>query len=365
MPIVAHNELPTFKRLHQEGQTILAPDRALQQDIRELHIGLLNMMPDAALEATERQFLRLIGQSNSIAQFYVHPFTFEEQPRGDKAQRHIDQYYESFDYIREHGLDALIITGANPVYAELSDEPFWNPLNKVIDWASENVTSTLCSCLATHAVLHFRHGQKRQPLPDKRWGVFNHRVVDRTHPLVGNVNTRFDVPHSRWNEISRAQFNESGLHVLVESPEGVHLAVSEDGFRLVYFQGHPEYDINSLLKEYLREVRRYIAKERSDYPPFPENYLSSQAQALLHEYRDNLLDALDAGREQPEFPEPLLIPYLDNTWHDTGKAVVGNWMGCIYQITHQDPRIPFMDGVDPNDPLGLQAPAQSERRILV
>ena len=86
MPIVAHNELPTFERLRQEGQTILDPDRAMHQYIRDLHIGLLNMMPDAAIAATERQFYRLVGESNPIAQFYLHPFTLKELPRGEPQQ---------------------------------------------------------------------------------------------------------------------------------------------------------------------------------------------------------------------------------------------------------------------------------------
>ena len=113
MPIVAHNDLPTFPRLREEGQSILDPDRALHQDIRELHIGLLNMMPDAALAATERQFFRLVGQSNPIAQFYVHPFTLEGLERSPDAAAYIERYYEPFDQIREQGLDALIVTGAN------------------------------------------------------------------------------------------------------------------------------------------------------------------------------------------------------------------------------------------------------------
>ena len=113
MPLVAHNELPTFERLKQEGQIILPSDRALHQDIRELHVGLLNMMPDAALAATERQFFRLVGESNPIAQFYMHPFTLPEIPRGATAQAHVDKHYESFDKIRREGLDALIVTGAN------------------------------------------------------------------------------------------------------------------------------------------------------------------------------------------------------------------------------------------------------------
>ena len=137
MPIVAHNDLPTFQRLREEGVNVLPPDRALHQDIRELHIGLLNMMPDKALAATERQFFRLVGESNPIAQFYVHPFSLPHFRRGEAAQRHIDAYYETFDQIREQGLDALIITGANVVGSELSSQPFWD--------MRERVERTACS----------------------------------------------------------------------------------------------------------------------------------------------------------------------------------------------------------------------------
>jgi homoserine O-succinyltransferase len=355
MPLVAGTDLPTFERLRQEGQIVLSADRAAHQDIRELHVGLLNMMPDAALEATERQFFRLVGESNPIAQFYMHPFTLKELARGSMAQEHVENYYEPFEQLQEQGLDALIITGANVTHPNLSEEPFWEPLIDVIRWALENVTSTLCSCLATHAVLEFQHGQRRKKLPAKRWGVFSHRVMDRTHPLVNDVNTLFDVPHSRFNEISHEQFEAAGLHILVESEEaGVHLAVSRDRFRVVYFQGHPEYDTISLLKEYKREVIRFASGSREDYPPFPHRYFSLQERAILEEYRDRLLKARDGGAGTPEFPESLLIRKLDNTWHDTAEGIVGNWMGKIYQTTHQDRKRPFMDGIDLEDPLGLQ-----------
>jgi homoserine O-succinyltransferase len=354
MPIVAHTDLPTFEHLRREGQLILERDRALQQHIRELHIGLLNMMPDAALGATERQFLRLINESNQIAQFYVHPFTLDELERSPAAREHIDRYYEDFDRIRAEGLDALIITGANVVGPNLEDQPFWAPLIDVIDWALENVTSTLCSCLATHAVLQFRYGQRRHALSAKRWGVYPHRVVEKRHPLVNDVNTLFDVPHSRFNEVDREQFDAAGLRVLVESEQaGVHLAVSEDGLRIVFFQGHPEYDTVSLLKEYKREVDRFARSQRDDYPPFPERYIGLRDRAILEEHRDRILAARDQGREPPPFPERHIVPRLDNTWHDTAEGVVGNWMGKIYQLTNSDRRLPFMDGVDPRDPLGL------------
>ncbi|MBK1691952.1 homoserine O-succinyltransferase MetA [Ectothiorhodospira mobilis] len=353
MPLVAHTPLPTFQRLKQEGQTVLTGDYALRQDIRAMHIGLLNMMPDAALAATERQFFRLVGESNQIAQFYLHPFTLDALERGPKGREHIQRYYEPWEKIQEEGLDALIITGANVTQVDLSLEPFWEPLIEVIDWAYENVTSTLCSCLATHAVMQFRYGQARRPLGFKRWGVYPHRVVDRAHPLVAGVNTRFDVPHSRFNEISREQFEAAGLKVLAESEEaGVHLAVSEDQFRIVFFQGHPEYDIISLLKEYKREVRRYAEGGRPDYPPIVQNYFTLKGEAILEEYRELLNCALARGETPPEFPEGLLIEQLDNTWHDTAEAVINNWIGNVYQSTHIDRKRPFRDEVDPQDPLG-------------
>ena len=177
MPLVAHNDLPTYERLRGEGYRVLSPSRASEQDIRGLHIGLLNMMPDAALAATERQFFRLIGSSNPISQFYVHPFTLDEIPRGEAAQRHIDAFYEPLSSIKEQGLDALIISGANVTQPHLDQEVFWEPLLDVINWADEHVTSTLCSCLATHAVVLARHGLKRRQLERKCWGVFEHEVV--------------------------------------------------------------------------------------------------------------------------------------------------------------------------------------------
>jgi len=355
MPLVANSQLPAFERLKGEGETIVPGTVAVHQDIRELHIGLLNMMPDAALAATERQFFRLVGESNQIAQFYMHPFTLDTLERGPEGAAHVERYYESFEQIKEQGLDALIITGANVTQPDLAEEPFWEPLIEVIDWAYENVTSTLCSCLATHAVLQFRYGQKRRALGYKRWGVYSHRVMDRRHPLVTGVNTRFDVPHSRFNTVRRSQFKAAGLHILVESAEaGTHLVVSEDGFRLVFSQGHPEYDTISLLKEYKREVSRFAQGERKEYPPFPEGYFNVTAQAILDEHRDRLIEAMEKGGPLPEFPERLIAGSVDNTWHDTAEAVINNWVGRVYQVTNNDRRLPFAEGVDPDNPLGLR-----------
>jgi homoserine O-succinyltransferase len=352
VPLVADRPLPTFERLASEGVTVVPQAVAEHQDIRELHIGLLNMMPDAALQATERQFFRLIGEANQICQFYLHPFTFEEIERSESARAHIAEHYDDLGALREAGLDALIISGAIAQGDSLSAEPFWEPLIDTVAWAVDNVTSTLCSCLATHAVMEFRYGHRRRALGEKRWGIYSHRVRDRHHPLVAGVNTRFDVPHSRFNEIPLRAFLDQGLPVLADSDGDVHLATSEDGIRLVFCQGHPEYDAISLLKEYKRELAAWHGGRRRHAPPFPANYLGARARAVLTEFRARLASGHSTMKD---FPESLIERSLDNTWHDTAEAIMNNWIGKVYQLTSLDRRAAFAPGINPDDPLGLRS----------
>ena len=356
MPLIAHSSLPTFDRLAGDGVEVLNPERAQHQDIRELHVGLLNMMPDAALEATERQFMRLLAGSNRIVQIYVHVFTVPGIERGAGAQKHIDRHYRDFADIQRAGLDALIVTGANITQPDLDQEAFYPPLCDIAAWAQSHVASVLCSCLASHALWLNDHGLRRRHLGEKRWGVFDHRVVARDHPLVTNINTRFSAPHSRFNDVSAHLLAAHGVHTLVESSMGeVLLAVSDDGFSQVYMQGHPEYDAQSLAKEYKREVGRFFRKERDDYPPYPENYLSDTAESLLANYRGEVHAALERSESLPEFPEDELMPHIDNTWADTGKAIFNNWLGLVYRLTNLNRHERFMNGVDPNAPLGWRA----------
>lgn len=354
MPLVAHNELPVFQRLKDSGEVVLSLDRATKQDIRELHIGFLNMMPDAALTATESQFIRFVGACNQIAQIYVYPFSIAELNRDAKAEAHISQHYFDFDTLKEEGLDALIITGTNVSNPSLDQELFWGPLMEVVGWAEENVASVLCSCLATHAVVQHNHGIRRSNIGQKKWGVYQHHIARPGHPLMRDVNTRFDAPHSRYNEITREQLEAAGLKILVEAEDaGVHLAVSPDQFRMVYFQGHPEYDAISLLKEYKREVMRFFSGEREHGPRYPENYMSAEAQEIARAYFHKAEKAAAKDEPLPPFPDAELEALVDNTWGDTGKAIINNWLGLVYGLTSVDRHEQFMPGVDPDDPLGL------------
>jgi homoserine O-succinyltransferase len=352
MPLVRFSNLPTFERLMNDYHDVLPLEKAQHQDIRELHVGLLNMMPDTALQATERQFMRLVGDCNQIVQFYVHLFTLPSIERSPETQDWIDNYYESFESIKEIGLDALIISGANPSSNTLEQEDFWPMLTEVIDWANENVTSTLCACFASHAALQYLYGIKRQPMPEKIWGVYEHRLSDESHPLTRHMNTRFDVPHSRFNQVTHQQLEEKGVITLAQSEQvGVHLAVSPDGLRMVFFQGHPEYDQVSLLKEYKREVDSWLSGCRQKYPPFPENYFNDEVKLKLTQYRQSLETYKQSGGDFPEWPDKWLLHRLDNTWRDTALSIFNNWLGLVYQLTHKSVKKPFMEGVKPDSPL--------------
>lgn len=333
MPLVEHAARPTLAQLRDEGVEVISVQEALRTDARALRLGFLNMMPDAAFVVTERQFMHLVGSCTHDALVYLHPFSVPGLRRSARTQAHIETHYESFDDLKDAGLDALIITGANVANPSLDQEAFWEPLQEVIAWASENVATVLCSCLATHAIVKALYGIDRTPLPKKCWGVYGHRIVG-THPLLRDVQAQFDVPQSRHNQIVRTQLEAQGLTVLVESDEaGVHVAVSPDGLRFVFFQGHPEYDANSLLKEYKREVNRYAVGARVDYPPHPEHYFTPTAAQLVDNYRDRLLEAMRSGVTPPEFPETELEAFLTNRWHDTAKVMFNNWLGLALETT--------------------------------
>lgn len=349
MPIVAQNDHPSFARIANEGFEVISQDRAKHQDIRELHIGFLNMMPDAAFLATERQFFRLTSAATNIVQIYIHPIKCDGVTRNAEISAHIEQYYRQFDELKAEGLDAIIVTGANPKFTDLTQEDYWAHATEVFEWAEDNVCSVFFSCLATHAVLQAQHDLVRAPLEEKLWGIYSHRVQDRKHPLVSTINTRFDMPHSRGNDISAKRLTERGLKILASGEaSGVALATSKDGFRKIFCQGHPEYDTASILKEYKREVARYLNQERVDYPAIPHGYVSEEAQEILSVFKEQVI-AKEATLE--EFPDGVILEYLDNTWRDTAKAIFSNWIGLIYQVTNVDRTKPFMDGVDPDNPI--------------
>ena len=325
MGLVAHSDHPAFRTMREEGVTLARRGDVAGSGRSHLSVGLLNLMPDAAIRATDRQFIRLVAAAADELELWVYPFTVAAFARGDSARRHVSAFYSRFDDIRETGLDALIVTGANPAQHELEREAFWMELGEVLDWAQKETKSILCSCLATHAVLQKYRDTIRTRLPEKRWGVYQHEILE-DHPLLDGLSEPVEAPHSHWYDVTRKEMEAIGLTVLIESEEaGVHMAVDEEDF-YVFFQGHPEYDLVSLLKEYQRELGRYWRGDRDDYPPFPQHYFDEVAIAKLDEYRPNLERARSSGKQPPTLAEAELVPTTPHVWNEQGKVIYRNWL---------------------------------------
>lgn len=328
MALVEHSSHPAFHILGHEGVTLASPQQAAESRLPDVSVGLLNLMPDAALRATDRQFIRLLSAAADSMDVWAYPFTVAASQRGEEARRHIEEHYSSFNDVKRRGVDALIVTGANPAQDLLERETFWEELGEVLDWAQESTRSVLCSCLATHAVLEKYRGLKRTRLPEKRWGVYQHRIL-APHPLLHDLDEPVSAPHSHWYDVTREDMEAVGLTVLMESDEaGVHMAVSDDGF-YVFFQGHPEYDQISLLKEYRRELGRYYQGERTDYPPVPEHYFDEVGLPLVEAYRPVLQAAKADGTMPPGLAEAQVLPRGDPAWRHAGRVIYRNWLSLV------------------------------------
>jgi homoserine O-succinyltransferase len=307
-----------------EGIEVCSLDQ-VDDSLPAIKIGFLNMMPDAALAATERQFLRLLAANPGVNCFF-YPFNIAGVERSEQSRLHIDQNYSDFDAIKTINIDALVITGANVSQPLLQDELFWSELIEVLDWARSEVRSTVCSCLATHAAVKFFYDIDRKHLGEKCWGVFAHNELQAEHSLLRNVENNIMMCHSRFNDVSKKEFDSKNIEVLIHSEQvGVQLACEKD-MSIVYFQGHPEYDDISLLKEYKREIIRYLVGQREDYPPVPKNYFNQSAMEMLEKYKqlaqvssqqENLIDL---------FPEEGLKKVVDNPWRKSAQTIFSNWV---------------------------------------
>ena len=286
-----------------------------------VHVGLVNNMPDNALRATELQFARLLKEAAGNFDVRLHLFAMPEIPRGEVAISRMEGFYADVAALPGAGMDALIITGAEPHTDGLNDEPYWRALTRLMDWAEGGTVSTLFSCLAAHAaVLHF-DGIVRRPLPKKISGVFaSLRAAD--DPLLAGVPARAATPHSRKNGLQEKDLTDHGYRVLTRLTDGsVDLFVREGRSRFVFIQGHPEYGAETLGREYLRDMARFL-KGEGPRPTIPENYFDRVT--------ENALQAL-AGRkaEIAEYNEVVMGAVPLQSWRGYTLRLFANWIAGI------------------------------------
>ncbi len=300
MPIKIQNDLPVKGILEKENIFIMDEHRATHQDIRPIQILILNLMP--LKEDTELQLLRSL--SNTPLQVDVAFMRMSTHRSRHTSMSHLNKFYLSFAELKEQKFDGLIITGAPVEQIRFEDVDYWEELVKIMDWSTQNVTSTLFLCWGAQAGLYHFFGLPKVQLEQKLFGLYRHRVSNRKIPLVRGFDDVFLAPHSRHTDVPMEMIRQcSELTVLAESDEaGLFLAMAHEG-RQIFVMGHPEYDRMTLDTEYKRD----LAKGLPIQPP--ANY-----------YRDD---------------DPSNRP--DLLWRATANNLYTNWLNYyVYQITPYD-----------------------------
>jgi len=299
-----------------------------------IQIGLINNMPDGALEATERQFLKLLDSVAGAANVCLTLYALPEVPRTEVGRCRISRFYSSVESLWDSRLDGLIVTGTEPRTSNLKDEPYWDTFAKVVDWAENNTHSTVWSCLAAHAAILHTDGISRRRLNDKLFGIFECAQAS-DHALTAGAHSSLRMPHSRWNDVPEKDLAHCGYRVLTRSKEaGVDVFARQRESLFVFFQGHPEYEANSLLLEYRREVGRYLKRERSTYPAMPSGYFDGDTADVLVEVQERLL-SMGGDASLADFPTALVEKALANTWRSVGTCVYSNWLSFLCAKTER------------------------------
>jgi homoserine O-succinyltransferase/O-acetyltransferase len=287
-------------------------------------IGLINNMPDAALDATERQFTDLMRAASPRVVVRVQLFSIPEIPRSDAVRRDMGERYRDISRMWDSHIDGLIVTGTEPRAQNLRDEPYWNTLSQVVDWAYDHTTSAIWSCLAAHAAVLRTDGIERQPANAKVSGVFDCEQV-ALHPMTIDAAQGLRVPHSRYNGLAEQALAASGYRILTRAGDaGVDMFARQEKSFHLFLQGHPEYDGGTLLREYRRDVFRYLTCERENYPALPQNYLGEEATALALGFREEALSDRRADLIA-NFPMERLQDGLECPWRPCAIGIYEKW----------------------------------------
>jgi homoserine O-succinyltransferase len=308
----------------------------------EIVIGLVNNMPEAALEATEAQFTGLLRSAAVPFAIRLRFSYLPEVPRGPAGIERVGNgSYWPIDELLADGLDGLIVTGAEPRAPRLNDEPYWERLGRLLRWAEANTASSIWSCLAAHAAVEHLDGIQRRRLEQKRSGVFAHDTLPG-HALLRGVSAPLNTPHSRWNELPVEALRAAGYLIGSSSAAtGADMFTKQGRSVLVFFQGHPEYEEATLLKEYRRDVGRFLRGRQAHYPTLPDGYFTPAALELLHSFEREALAATTDTASSVEllthFPSTAIAASLRNTWNTGATGIYRNWLTVLAAAKKANP----------------------------
>jgi homoserine O-succinyltransferase/O-acetyltransferase len=291
-----------------------------------VRVALVNNMSDTALEDTEAQFCGLLAEAANQSTVHVGLFSLPNVPRSERGQQHLRSFYRSTDELWNESVDAVIITGTEPRTSDLCEEPYWSALAELFDWAETNTDSAILSCLAAHAGALHSDGIVRHRLSDKQFGLFDQTIVAQ-HPLINGLAEPIRFPHSRWPESPESELAANGYTILTRSTEaGVDSFLKKKKNSLfIHFQGHPEYGAQTLLKEYRRDIGRFLRNEREIYPSMPHGYFDSESAWILAEFQANAV--IHRNEELlAAFPQASLAGALQHCWRNAAVGFYRNWL---------------------------------------
>lgn len=319
---------PTRISRHSDG---VALSSAAEEPAAALRIALVNNMPDAAFTEADQQFTDLLMLGSRYRRIGVERYYLPAVPRGELVRRTLAESYRDVSYLYAAPPDALIVTGAEPAFPDLRDEPYWTELRQLLLWTQDNVPSALLSCLASHAAVLAYDGAQRTKLDEKCSGVFS-QTVRTQQQLVAHVSP-VEYPHSRLNAIDSAVMATLGYSVLLESNAGGWtVATAERGHCfLVLLQGHPEYAPSTLLREYRRDVRRYLDGVRATYPPIPVDYLDAAGHEQLEMFKARALARERDASLIEDFPFDAVAAHIKVAWRRASETLICNWLAEVEQ----------------------------------
>jgi homoserine O-succinyltransferase/O-acetyltransferase len=297
MPLNISDNLPAVKILENENIFVMKETRAVHQDIRPLQILIFNLMPVKI--TTETQILRLL--SNTPLQVEITLIYTRMHLSKNTPKEHLDAFYKTFDDISIHKYDGLIITGAPIEHLEFEQVDYWDEMVRIMKWADHHVTSTLFICWASQAGLYHHYGIPKYMMKEKMFGVFRHKIYNRTNLLTRGFDDEFLAPHSRYTEVRKEDIKKvKDLEILADSDEaGIYLVASRDQKR-VFVTGHSEYDPLTLKSEYDRDVAKGLDIR------IPRNYFRND--------------------------DPVQMPIVK--WRSHASLLFSNWLNyCVYQVT--------------------------------
>ena len=140
---------------------------------------------------------------------------------------------------------------------------------------------------------------------------------------------RINIPHSRWNGIGIEELEACGYRLLARTADaGVDSFVKDGKSLFVFFQGHPEYESNTLLREYRRDVERYLRHEASAHPGIPRGYFDPAIERALAALREKAISGAD-DEHCAHLATALKTSTNENTWHRTAVHIYRNWLEQI------------------------------------